>query len=263
MSYFRKVYIHGDVIERVEYQNGRVGQKDGSRVREEGTTPERALKWKTMELEKKIWRLLDLNFGSGDMWCTLTFRKECRLEDNEEVQTVVQKFLRSLRTLYKRNGKILKYIMSCGRGSRGGVHFHLVLSDFPEWSKVADLWNKYANGGEYGRVNFTPLHRKKNYRKLAAYIVKNGQEDFRKICSIFGKRVTYSRNLISHEVKPQKISARTWRKNPPMLKGYFIDLELSYEGTDINGYPYRYTVYIKLDGYKQEEARCQLSNRRI
>ena len=264
MAYIRKVYKHGVVMERIEYQNGRLGQKDAEYIRTGGATPERVQKYKLKKLVKETWRLLDWNFGDGDMWCTFTFTKERRPATNKEAKKTIQKFLRGMKSMYKRQGLELKYILSCGRGSKGGIHFHMVLSHFTEWNKIAQLWAKYANDGDYVRVNFTPLEKKKNYKKLAEYLVKNGQEDFDKLHeSVFGKRITCSRNLIRFEPKRQKISARFWGKRPPSLKGYYIDPELSYEGVDINGYPYRYTVYIQLDEDKQEKVRCQLSNRRI
>ncbi len=264
MAYIRKVHKHGVVIERIEYQNGRLGQKDAEYIRTGGATPERVKKYKLKQLVKKTWRLLDWNFGHEDMWCTFTFTRENRPETNEQAKDIIKRFLGALRRLYKKHDLQLKYILSCGRGSKGGIHFHMVLSHFPDWSKIAELWAKYANGGDYVRTNFTPLEKRKNYKKLAEYLVKNGQEDFDKLHeSVFGKRVSYSQNLVSHEPKRQKISAKFWGKRPPAIKGYYIDQDLSYEGTDINGYPYRYTVYIQLDEGKQEKVRCQLSNRRI
>ena len=49
------------------------------------------------------------------------------------------------------------------------------------------------------------------------------------------------------KVKGHTIYAKTWRKDPPERKGYYIDKTLSYSGVNQYGYPVQYTVYVKLE----------------
>lgn len=245
--YLQKRWQHGDVIEQTCYTNGRFGQKDAEYIRKGGATPLEQLKWQEKNNIRKVWRLLDDNFSHGDFWVTFTFRREYRPEDNEEAKKIIQKFLKSLRRLYRKNNRELKYIMSCGRGERGGIHFHMVMNKFPHQEQIMELWNRYANHGEYSVNRFTPLEKTRNYHKLAAYIIKNGREDFGRIDKVFGKRFSYSTNLVIKPVKAKKIHARTWSRKEKQIPGYYICKDLSHEGIDIAGYPYRYTVYIKLE----------------
>lgn len=244
--YLRNICKHGNCIERIEYHTGRYKSKGAGKKITGKPTPERQQKYKVKCLERKTWRLLDENFKSSDLWVTFTFTKENRPDSPEQTKKIVQNFKRHLRKMYKRAGLELKYILICGVGAKGAYHVHAVLNAYPHLHDIETLWQRYANKGKYARVSFQPLNEGKLIR-LAAYIVKNGQEDYRKIKSIFGRRITYSKNLKMPQEKKTIIKKDTWRKHPPIYKGYYIDKNLSYEGTDLYGYPYRYLVYVKIE----------------
>lgn len=246
--YLRKRYKHGDVIEDVCYLNGRYGRKDTSFVRLGGVTPEAQLKWQEKNDIRKVWRLLDANFSQEDMWVTLTFKREYRPSDNDEAKKIIQLFLRKVRKLYKKNNLELKYVMGCGRGKNGGIHFHLVMNHLQMQAQVLEIWNTCANKGEYSYARFAPLSKNKNYLKIAVYIIKNGREDFGQIDRVFGKRFSYSANLVCEKVKPQKMRAKAWAKKTVVPEGYVIDTENSHEGINEYGYRYRYTVFVRRGG---------------
>lgn len=264
MAYLRKIIEHGGNIERIEYHSARYRCQSRGKIPRNSITPERQKRWELKQLERKIWRLLDTNFQAGDFWCTLTFKPQHRPANEKECKKIVQNFRRALTRLYRRNGQELRYICVCGKGSKGGYHLHFVLNYYPHIEHIINLWNYYANAGEDSTSYIRPLYASGKYRELAAYIVKNGQEQFSQVTSVFGQRVTYSKNLIMPKSKIIVVSKSTWRKNPPQKKGYYINKSLCYQGYDLYGYAYRYTVYTALPprgnkkrkrGYSENDSR--------
>lgn len=243
MAYLRKIISHGDNVERIEFHSARYKCPSRGKMPRRSMMPERAKRWQEKQLERKIWRLLDINFKAGDFWCTFTFRPQHRPKNAQICKEVIQKFRRALTRLYRRNGLELKFIAACGKGSKGGYHLHFVLNHYPNIEHLVNLWNYYANNGEDSTSCIKPLYASGKYRELAAYIVKNGSQQFSQVKSVFGRRVTTSRNLVMPKEKTVVVGKNTWRKNPPQKKGYFINKSLCYEGYDLYGYPYRYTVY--------------------
>lgn len=241
--YLKKEIRHGNVIEKIKYTNGRFGikKKNGPAM---GTTPPEQKEWQRRQDERKIWRLMNENFGPGDLWTTLTYPAKCR-PPSEAVQKNIRNFLDRLRRLYKKMGKELKYIYSVGRGKRGAVHIHMVLPKM-DVEKISSIWAELVNNGEYVRTDFQPMDRSHDYKKLADYIVKNSAEDFESEDPVFKKRYCCSRNLKKPVEKTRVIKARTWKKDPPEKPGYYIDKNRSYEGLTAYGFPIQYTVYVRL-----------------
>ena len=63
MSYLRKIIRHGNVIEDCKYTNGRfgLGKKNSQPT---GETPPEQIRWQSKNDIRKVWRLLDNNFGA-------------------------------------------------------------------------------------------------------------------------------------------------------------------------------------------------------
>ena len=239
MPYIRKTIKHGNIIEVCKYTNGRYCRKgqNAPAVRE---TPKEQVAWQENNDIRKVWRLLDNNFGSGDLWVTLTYPARAR-PSADEVRGNMQEFMKRLRRLYKKAGQLCKYVYSVGRGKRGAAHIHMVLSKF-DIEQIRDLWARIVNGGAWVRTDFQPLHKHKDYHKLASYIIKNSAEDWASPDPVFKKRYCSSRNLTPE-----------WKKEPPEKPGYYIDKERSYQGFTSYGYPIQYTVYVKLEGRRPDE----------
>lgn len=196
MSFIRKTYQHGNVIEVIEYHTARQNAGGTQKHNPSKPTPERQKRYRMKLLELRVWRLLNENFNHQDSWVTFTFRKEYRPKTPEAAKRIIQGFVGALRRFYKKQGTTLKYICTCGIGEKGGYHFHMAINTCTYYQDIAMFWCKYASNGKYTNVKFEPLDGSGEYRKLASYFIKNGNEDFNKVKSIFGKRVTYSRNLI-------------------------------------------------------------------
>lgn len=247
MAYQEKVVNIGNVIEVMKYINGRVGTKEQrEKAAATRTTPEEQLKWQSKEAERKVWRILrnPKNFQAGDLWVTLTYPAGSRPE-SEQVRGDTQKFLKKIRREYKKQGKECKYVYSVGRGKKGAVHLHFVLKKI-DTEIIARTWEKIVNNGEWVHVHAEHMDKSGNYQKLAAYIIKNGEETFFSADPIIKKRFSYSRNIEIKKVKAKTIRARAWKKDAPEKKGYYIDKNLSYSGINRYGYPVQYTVYIKI-----------------
>lgn len=243
MSYLEKTFEHGDIIEKCKYTNGKFGKR---RKNSEplGVTPPEQLRWQSKNDIRKLWRILDLNFSPGDLWIMLSYPARSR-PTTEQVRGNMKEFLRKIKREYKKAGEIFKYVFSAGRGSRGAVHFHLVLPKF-DIDQIRDIWADIVNGGKWVKTNFEPLTKLRDYEGVASYIIKNSEETFFSDDPLYKKRYCMSGNLGKKEVKPKIIKAKEFRKDPPERKGYYIDKQRSYSWVNKYGYLFQYTVYVKL-----------------
>ena len=247
MAYQEKVVDLGDVVEVQKYVNGRLGTKEQrKRAEAQRATPEEQIRWQSKEATRKVWRLLrdPKNFHPGDLWTTLTYPARTT-PDSETVKKDIKEFLKRMRREYKKAGKEFKYIFSVGRGRRGAIHLHMVMTKI-DTEIIARHWQNIVNRGEWVHVHTEHLDKSQNWHKLAAYIIKNGEETFLSDDPIIKKRYSSSRNLHVKKVRAHTVKAKEWRRQPPPRKGYYIDKNLSYEGVNQFGYPVQYTVYVRL-----------------
>jgi len=243
MSYLEKTHEHGDIIEKCKYTNGRFGKKkkNGEPL---GVTPPEQIRWQSKNDMRKLWRILDLNFGPGDLWVMLSYPAK-RRPSTEQARENMKVLLRKLKRRYEKAKSIFKYVFSAGRGLRGAVHFHMVLPKF-DIETIRNLWSEIVNDGEWVKTNFEPLTKLVDYERIASYIIKNSEETFSSDDPVYKKRYCMSANLEKKEVKPKIVKAKEWRKEPPERKGYYIDKERSYSWVNKYGYPFQYTVYVRL-----------------
>lgn len=247
MAYQEKVVDLGDVVEVQKYVNGRLGTKEQrKRAEAQRATPEEQIRWQSKEATRKVWRLLrdPKNFHPGDLWTTLTYPARTT-PDSETVKKDIKEFLKRMRREYKKAGKDFKYIFSVGRGRRGAIHLHMVMTKI-DTEIIARHWQNIVNRGEWVHVHTEHLDKSQNWHKLAAYIIKNGEETFLSDDPIIKKRYSSSRNLHVKKVRARTVKAKEWRRQPPPRKGYYIDKNLSHEGVNQFGYPVQYTVYVRL-----------------
>ena len=248
LAYQEKVINLGNVVEVQKYINGRLGKKEQKeKAAKERATPEEQLRWQSKEATRKVWRLLRdaQNFHPGDLWVTLTYPAKTK-PDSETVRKNIKEFLKRMRKEYRKAGKECKYVFSVGRGKRGAVHLHMVLAKI-DTELITKHWQNIVNGGEWVHIHAEHLDRSQNWHKLAAYIIKNGEETFLSDDPIIKKRFSSSRNLHTKKIKGHTVHARAWKKDPPERKGYYIDKNLSYSGINQYGYPVQYTVYVRIE----------------
>ena len=255
MAYLEKVIDRGNVIEAQKYINGRYGIREKrEKAAAQRATPEEQLRWQSKEAVRKVWRLLrdKQNFQPGDLWVTLTYPAKST-PDSDTVKKNIKEFLKRIRKKYRQDGKECKYIFSVGRGKRGAIHLHMILTKI-DTEIIATNWQNIVNGGEWVHVHASHLDKTQNWYSVAAYIIKNGEETFLSDDPIIKKRFSSSHNLREATPKARVVHAKTWRKEPPERKGYYIDKNLSYSGVNRYGYPMQYTVYVKLEGKQKNES---------
>lgn len=241
-KYLRKTVFCGNVIRVAKYISGRIGTKEQRRGREKPTA-EKVKRWQDKRAEQNCFDLLHCNFRPGDLWMTFTYPPKAR-PTAETVREDIGHFRKRLRKLFRKAGKELKYILSVGRGKRGAVHFHMVLTKIdPEL--VENAWQETA-GTEacpYPRVNTRHLDRSGYWPKLAGYIVKNGLETFRSEDTIFSRRFVASTNLKKPKIRVEIIRAAGWKTEPPDRKEWRVDRESLWNGSGPAGFPYQsYTL---------------------
>ena len=194
-------------------------------------TPEQMAKQNQWKKERDIRWLLKMNFDQYDYWTTYTYRREERPVSIETAKDHIQKHLRKMRDWCKKQGLQLKYIVITEYGSRGGVHHHVVMNRIPGMDmEITKNWS-------YGNISFNLLYLKGDFRQLASYIAKLPAEDN----SIKDKWYSRSRNLKKPAMEKKPMKRKTFSKEPFVPKGYYLDKESVYSGTNpITGHLYRY-----------------------
>ena len=97
--------------------------------------------------QKQLRRLMNANFGAGDLLMTLTYAPEEQPAFEDEAQRDVRNFLRRLRTRREKLGlPALKYIyiteMTEGANGRKRYHHHLIVNGGISRDEVEKLWKK-------------------------------------------------------------------------------------------------------------------------
>lgn len=175
------VYIAGDYLEGDIYP---VFQQAGKRRRKCKPTSEIQRRLNQKNAEKKLTRILRLNFGEGDRSVTCTYRRGEEPETAEQAQRDAQNFIKRLKRIYAKAGAELKYVYATECGKNGNWHHHVVLSGGVDRDEIEKAWGK-------GYANSRRLQMEEDgLAGLGRYIVKERR---------FFKRWSASRNLMKPE----------------------------------------------------------------
>lgn len=230
-----------DKKEICKYYPGRYGAPGMPREKKRKKTPEEIAKQNLWIRMRDLRRLIELNFTEGDWHVVLTCRKEER-PGKEEAPQIIRGFRDMLRDAYKKEEWQLKYIITCETGSRGAVHWHMVVNnmhnDRTSTAKmIKSLWKR-------GRPYFSPLDAGGDYKTLAEYIVKETTKRVEQENTLEKLSYMPSRNLIRPEVKKKEIRANRWRKEPVAPEGYYVVPDSIVNGINkFTGFPYQhYTI---------------------
>ena len=243
MGYIRKWWDtpNGRVVE--EYHS-RGQPPPENRGKKRKATPEEMKKANRRQKERNIKLLIMNNFGENDYYVTLTYRKEERPGSMEECKKQFQKFIRRVKEAYKKAGGVLKWIRNIEIGTRGGMHIHLIMNRIRDGDVILRrCW-------PYGGVHTSLLYAEGGFRKLAAYMAKEGRgED-----GILESSYSTSRNLDRPEPHKKAMTGKTFReKKIRVPQGYYLDKDSLYEGINAyTGYPYRYYTLLILTDRRRE-----------
>ena len=211
---------------------GRYGAKGEKRAKKAKATPEQIEKVNQRNREKKVRRLIKLNFKVNDLWCTLLYPAGTR-KSVEEVKRDLERFLDSLRKKYKRRGEELKFIYRMEIGARGGIHIHILVN------RIRDGDLLIQSSWKPGRVNYEGMQ--EDITALAEYIVKKPQGTAKEHIEESEDPKAYmkyssSRNLIRPEPERKLYTRWTVRdlidNGPKPTPGYYIDKDSIVSGVN-------------------------------
>ncbi|WP_143316880.1 hypothetical protein [Clostridium sp. HBUAS56017] len=245
MPYIESICKAGKTIEIERYYTSIFKKKGIKRADKVKPTREEQKKINYKQAEKKLRWKINENFQGGDFHLVLGYEKDKRPGTKEEMRKDANKFLRSLRNEFKKQGKELKYIHVMEIGSKGAMHHHLVINKI-DLEIIRKCWTK-------GRPQIFPLDDSGQYRDLASYLIK--QTSTTK--EMQNKRWNCSKNLVMPEPEKKEISYREYfRVEAKAKKGYYVDkdtVETGVHNPEYSGYGFfRYTL-----------IKIQTSNKRL
>lgn len=234
MAYKRKKYTFRNAIEVEEFHSARYGAPGEKREKKKKATPEQIARQNQRNKEKRCRRKLRAHFDVNDYFVDLTYAKDARPPDMEIAKKHFQKFMRTVRKEYSKRGQKLKWIRNIEVGKRNAWHIHLVINRIPDTDIII------RKAWEHGRVANVLLYDKGEFRDLAAYITKTPETDK----SLVQTSYWTSRNLPIPEPKEEILKGKTWKEEPYVPKGFYLDKETYHAGINpVTGYPYRsYTL---------------------
>lgn len=235
-GYLQKTYEAGPMKIVTKYFSSRYGSRGGSREDWSRPTPEKVAELNERRSEFKLWLLLLQNFRPGDLHLVLTYRRENRPKEISLLKKDMQVFLRKCRALYRKQGKVFKYIWVCEYESTA-PHFHLIAPQIdPKF--LAELW-------PHGNIRPSYLYAEGNFKPLAHYLIKETRRTFRdKLVS--GRRWNPSKNLEKYREETREVGHRSWTKAPKAPRGYLLLGEAQEGVHELFGTPYQYYELLRL-----------------
>jgi hypothetical protein len=231
---------------RIEkHYSARYGRKGIPRSKNQTKSTAQMQKANELHAIKTLTDLINTNFGSGDMHIVLTYRSDLA-PNPEDAKKQLDKFLRKARGIHRKQERELKYIaVTEYRNKR--IHHHLIVNAI-DAGLLQKAW-------EYGKLRPTYLDNRGDYEQLAKYLIKETAKTYAMEDAPQRQRYTCSKNLKRPEVHVKKQSARSWRPNPTIPKGYqLIDGSL-YNGFDPMGYPIQEYRLLRIDRTPNQKMR--------
>ncbi len=240
MAYILAITKAGKTILCEKYYSSRHNKKGIVRSENIEKTKEAQEKANHRKAVRAMTIKLNANFEYGDYHLVLTYRQQDRPETAEEAKRDREKFLRRLRTLYKKMDTELRYVIVTEFGKRGALHHHLVINHGVDTLLIQKNWEK-------GRCQFNIMDESGEYSKLAAYLLKNRK--YWKEHGGKGRQCSSSRNLFIPETKKYIIStANGYYEKPRAKKGYYIAPDTEWHGHREDGWPYMSYILVKENG---------------
>lgn len=237
--YIKKTYKAGNTIEVHKSFSPRRG-KTFTRGEPVNKTPEAMAKYNDKLSKWKLSRLINNNFGTGDIHVVLSYPKGKRPSEEESVKELDNAIKNLRRWLEKKGKPKLKYVRATAIGSRGAIHHHLILN-VNDMELLERAWTGKV-------INVTPLYSNGNYAPLAVYFCGQEKGVSGGEIVIHGNGWSTSRNLNKpKEPKVEDITAIRWKEPPKPIKGYIIDVDSIYAGLNpVNGQPYLFYRMVKI-----------------
>lgn len=179
---------------------------NGKRSKKTNPTPDDVWEVNKRNAEKILTRILNHNFTPGDWHLVVTYAGK------EPSQEQAKKDRAKL--CGKLTGAGLRWV-AVTEYKHERIHHHIVVQYMP-FEYFQKLWI-------HGDVRPTAMKRKRNYKKLAVYLIKETSKTYREDDSPYKRRWSSSKNIIKPEVKREEIKVSDIYAEPKPLKGYYID----------------------------------------
>lgn len=242
MGYFRTSVKAGATIEITKSYTKRVGVK--RRGKKQKPSPEEIDKVNQMNAERTLRLKINANFGQDDPFVTLTYPKDKR-PTPDQAKKDIKKVIDGLRKEFKKLGVDLKWVCVTEYQNKA-IHHHLIVNHI----KNVDVSKMIRTLWKFGRPKFEYLDDTGQYKKLAAYLIKETSKTYKAKDGERKQRYSCSRNLIMPVSKTEIIrKAKKWMPDPKPIKGYYIDQDTVYNGVDpFTGMAYQKYTMISLSG---------------
>ena len=248
MSKFKKIIVAGPLVIEAVYpapnpRDGLVVRAGKQRLSTEAQQ-RMNLKYSYQKLELEI----AANFGTNDLYCTLTYDDEHLPKNRKAATRRIQAFSKKLRAARDEKGKELRYIyVTEGKHGDGRIHHHVLInSTGDDFDLIKKLWS-------HGRVDFVQIRidREKNYESLAKYLCKEHREKV-------GQRLwSGSRNLRKPEQESYRVDDDASILPPPGA------LVLDDSGDHVTEYGhYRYIKFLAPSWDRTTKAKAKRRRRR-
>lgn len=246
MPHIKNTYRYKNIVEVERVHSGRFGKRPDRGDRKK-PTPEEMQKINERNAIKKLRRKIYANFEPGDLFLTLTYRREER-PTAEEAKRELRRFFGRLRTEYKKRGESLRYIIVTEYTNKA-IHHHLILNDLPEGNGAKIISRQWTKGATHCKF----LYEDGQYELLASYLVKETGKHFRETGNEMKCRYSCSRNLVDPKKETKILKNDDWPEEPRIPKGYALDKQSLWNGINKMGYRYQYYRLVRIAPVQQSE----------
>lgn len=248
---------NADVIDVLEYPDGRYGAPGMPRVKKKKPTKEQMIQVNLLN-KSRVCRLKMMSYlNYGDFFVTWTYKKCERPPNMKTALTHFQKAMRPIRKYYSQYKYECFWFRNIECGTKGAWHIHLVIKNIAGAESV--IRKAWTHGGTYlVEIRQSELF-DDDFTKLANYMTKNEntieykQDGTPAKSKIAEANYNSSRNMPLPE--PVKDQLKRWKKEVKPKKGYYI-INL-YEGENpATHLPYRRYTMIRIRG-DDEDVYCE------
>lgn len=243
MPYIEEVCEAGQTVEVRKYYSFRWHKKGEKRAKKENPTREAVEKVNQRNRERELRRIMNANFQDGDFLIRFDFH--LRPTGSEEMQELMQNFIRKLRREMKKQSKDLKYVYVKEVGPKGSRHIHALINKC-DTDLIRKCWT-------YGGIHIDPLTSQGQYGQIAAYFIKYAGRTEETEERLIGKRWYASRNLVKPVIKKKVIKSGSFKQTFRRVQGFALDKNSVRYGVTEFGYEYFSYTLLKTD--RQERGR--------
>ncbi len=140
-----------------------------------GSTSQKKIDANEREAVRRLARIINCNFGVGDLWLTLKYSDERLPESYEDAKAELSKFLRKVRAEYKKlTGKPLRYIVTTSNrnprtGEEARLHHHVVM-DRLAYECIIKFWPA-------AEVSYSIMDNRGDHTAMAKYMIDNSPKE--------------------------------------------------------------------------------------